>query len=156
VRDGAESERKLGDLLQQLVNRVSHRSGKTLALMNDASVTLQQVLLLSRLAEGDGSTPSDLAAALNMSLPSVSQMIDRLYQLNLLTRAEMSEDRRKKRIALTRAGQTLLARMSEARLSEYEAGLSQLSRQNQADLRQILERALNELTGARKSPTATR
>jgi len=150
VRDGPEPERRLGDLLQDLVNRVSHRGGKTLAMMNDASVTLQQVLLLNRLREQDGSTSSELAETLNMSLPSISQMIDRLHQLKLVTRAEMSEDRRKKRIALTRAGRTLLERLHEARTAEYEAGLAKLLAEPQrAELRLVLDRILQELATPR-------
>jgi DNA-binding MarR family transcriptional regulator len=145
MKDGGEPERQLGDLLQRLVNLVSHRGGRTLAIMSDASVTLQQMLLLGRLAEGNGSTTSELAEALNMSLPSVSQMIDRLYQQKLVTRAEMTEDRRKKRIALTRTGRSLLARLNEARSAEYEAGLANLPRPFRMELRDILERALGEL-----------
>jgi DNA-binding MarR family transcriptional regulator len=118
--------------------------------MSEASVTLQQVLLLRALAEGSGSTPSELAAALNMSLPSVSQMIDRLHQLNLVTRAEMEEDRRKKRIAPTRAGQALLRRLYEARSAEYEAGVAPLSGRVRGELRSVLAQALDELTTVRE------
>ena len=149
MKDGAEPDRQLGDLLQDLVNRVSHRGGRTLAIMNDASVTLHQVLLLSRLSEVDGGTSSELSDALNMSLPSLSQMIDRLHQLKLVTRAEMSEDRRKKRIALTRAGRVLLERLHDARSAEYEVGVARLSPQLRVDLKAILTRALRELAAAR-------
>jgi DNA-binding MarR family transcriptional regulator len=149
VRDEGETGRQLGDLLQDLVNRVSHRGGRTLAIMSDASVTLQQVLLLGRLAEGRGSTPSDLAQALTMSLSSVSQMTDRLHQLGLVTRAEVPEDRRRKQIALTRQGQGLLQRLHAARSAEYEAGLALLSDRVRAELRLVLESALRELTAAK-------
>ena len=149
MKDGAEPDRQLGDLLQDLVNRVSHRGGRTLAIMNDASVTLHQVLLLSRLSEVDGGTSSELSDALNMSLPSLSQMIDRLHQLKLVTRAEMSEDRRKKRIALTRTGRALLERLHGARSAEYEAGIARLSPQLCNDLKAVLTRALRELAARR-------
>jgi len=139
-------ESPLGDLLQALVNRVSHRGGRTLALMNQASVTLQQVLLLSRVAEATGSTASQLAGALNMSLPSISQMIDRLHQLKLVTRVEMEEDRRKKRIALTRAGRAFLERLQAARSAEYQAGLATLPQPLRAELEAILARTLRALT----------
>lgn len=146
MRDRGEPRRRLGDLLQDLVNRISHRSGKTLAIMNEALVTLQQVLLLNRIAERSGnSTSSELAAALHMSLPSVSQMIDRLHQLGLVDRAEMSEDRRKRRIRLTPRGSELLTRIRKARSAEYEAGVVRLSPQLRADLEAVLKRALDEL-----------
>lgn len=137
--------RQLGDLLQDLVNRISHRGGQTLAIMNEASVTLQQVILSSRLLESGMTTSSELAASLGMSLPSVSQMIDRLHQLELVTRAEMSEDRRKKQIALTPKGRALLERLHKARSAEYEAGVALLSPRLREELELVLGRALQEL-----------
>jgi DNA-binding MarR family transcriptional regulator len=146
MRDRGELSQRLGDLLQELVNLISHRSGETLAIMNEASVTLQQVLLLNRIAErGGNSTSSELAAALHMSLPSVSQMIDRLCQLDLVERVEMSEDRRKRRIELTHRGSELLLRIRGARSAEYEAGVIRLSAPLRADLKAVLKRALDEL-----------
>jgi DNA-binding MarR family transcriptional regulator len=140
-----DREPQLGDLLQGLVNLVSHRGGQTLTIMNEASVTLQQVILLSRLAESGMSTASELAATLGMSMSSVSQMIDRLFQLDLVTRAEMLEDRRKKQIALTPKGRALLHRLHEARSAEFEAGVARLPPQLRADLTLVLARALREL-----------
>src|SRR5215469_11711059 len=91
----------LGNLVQEFVNRVSHTQGNTLAVLTRASVTLQQVLLLRRLATNGESTPSDIAEQMHMSLPAVSQMVDRLVQLNLVSRAELADDRRKKQLTVT-------------------------------------------------------
>ena len=146
MMDAAEHGNQLGGLLQDLVNRISHRGGQTLAIMNEASVTLQQVIMLHRLSDPGIKTPSELAAALGMSLPSVSQMIDRLLQLKLVTRIEMTADRRKKQIALTPEGRVLLARLHTARSAEYEAGLAQLSPELRVKLKQVLRCALIELT----------
>lgn len=137
--------RPLGDLLQDFIARIAHRGGQTLTIMNEASVTLQQVILLNRIAEAKDGTPSDLALALGMSLTSVSQMIDRLYRLDLVTRAEIATDRRRKRISLTEAGRILLARLREVRSIEFDIGTGALSSQTHSDLREILSRALLEL-----------
>src|SRR6267142_578090 len=67
VKDGATA----GELLLALVDRVSHRGGDTLALMNEAGTTLPQILFLARLRQAGGGTASDLADTLNMSLPAV-------------------------------------------------------------------------------------
>lgn len=72
MMDAAKHGNQLGDLLQDLVNRIAHRGGHTLAIMNAVPVTLQQVIMLHRLSDPDINTPSELAAALSMSLPSVS------------------------------------------------------------------------------------
>ena len=152
MKNQVRSRQKLGDLLQEVVNRVSHRGGRTLAVMNDASVTLHQVLLLSRLSELGGATSSGLSTALSMSLPSVSQMIDRLYQLDLVDRVEVPEDRRKKQITLTGEGQRLLARLHDARSAEYETGTAQLSSQLRSDLKTVLIRVLLGLETAHRRP----
>lgn len=135
----------MGELLQEFVNRVSHREGHTLAVLTEASVTLQQVLLLRRLQHMGESTLSALAIQMRMSPPAVSQMIDRLFALDLLTRVEANEDRRRKKVSVTKKGTTLLERVQRARAAEYAAGISGLTPQVRADLQAVLRRALQEL-----------
>ena len=136
---------RLGDLLQEFVNRVSHLQGNTRAVLTEESVTLQQVLLLRRLTQLGECSPSELANAMRMSLPAVSQMIDRLFVIGLLTRAEAPDDRRRKRVAVTGKGEALLARIRRARAAEYTAGTSRLSPAVRAELIGVLGKALREL-----------
>lgn len=154
MKGAPEREQELGDLLQDLVNRIAHRGGRTLAIMNEVSVTLQQVVMLHRLRDPVAWTPSELAASLGMSLPSASQMIDRLFQLKLVTRTEIIGDRRKKEVALTPEGRVLLVRLHEARSTEYEAGLARLSPKLRADLKCLLRHALTELQSGEEIPRA--
>ncbi|MGF6935129.1 DNA-binding MarR family transcriptional regulator [Paraburkholderia sp. UCT70] len=135
----------LGNLVQEFVNRVSHTQGKTLAVLTDASVTLQQVLLLRRLASTPDSTPSALAEQMHMSLPAVSQMVERLFQLDLVSRVESPDDRRKKQLAVTSNGSALLKRIAEARSADYAAGIAPLSPRVRAALARVLEDVLKEL-----------
>jgi DNA-binding MarR family transcriptional regulator len=136
----------VGELLLALVDRVSHRGGDTLALMNEAGITLPQVLFLSRLRQAGGSTASDLAERLNMSLPAISQMVDRLFHLGLLTRAEDAEDRRRKRLATTPRAEQLLDRLTRARANEYSKGTARLSPAVRKELAAALAKAVRELT----------
>jgi DNA-binding MarR family transcriptional regulator len=136
---------QLGDLLQEFVNRVSHLQGNTLAVLTEEAVTLQQVLLLRRLKQLGESSPSELAAVMRMSLPAVSQMVDRLFPLGLVTRAEAPDDRRRKRVTITGKGDLLLARIRRARATEYTAGTARLSQQVRAELTKVLGKALREL-----------
>ena len=145
MKEGLAEDEPLGELLQEFVNRVSHLQGHTLAALTEESVTLQQVLLLRRLQQMGESTLSDLAARMRMSPPAVSQMIDRLFALELLTRVEAEEDRRRKKVSVTRKGQALLERVRRARAAEYAAGVSGLSTKVRADLLSVLRRALKEL-----------
>lgn len=141
----AISGQDAGDLLQELVNRISHRQGRTLSLMADNAVTLPQILLMNRVFAAERVTATSLALALDMSLSSISQMVERLHRLGFVRRAEIASDRRKKTIALTRKGKNLLCRIREARSAEYRAGIAQLSAPLRAELGVLLKRALAEL-----------
>lgn len=145
MKKAAADDGELGELLQEFVNRVSHLHGHTLAVLTEASVTLQQVLLLRRLQHMGESTLSDLAARMRMSPPAVSQMIDRLFALELLTRVEADEDRRRKKVSVTKKGAALLDRVRRARAAEYAAGVSGLSAEVRAELLEVMRRALQEL-----------
>jgi DNA-binding MarR family transcriptional regulator len=135
----------VGDLLLALVDRVSHRGGDTLSLMNEAGVTLPQVLFLTRLRQVGGSTASELAERLNMSPPAVSQMVDRLFQIGLLTRVEDPEDRRRKRLATTPRADALMERLRRARGEEYNKGTAKLSPAVRKELASALAKAVREL-----------
>jgi DNA-binding MarR family transcriptional regulator len=152
MKDAAAEDGQLGELLQEFVNRVSHLQGHTLAVLTDESVTLQQVLLLRRLQHMGESTLSDLATRMRMSPPAVSQMIDRLFTLGLLTRVEADEDRRRKKVSVTKKGAALLERVRRARAAEYAAGVSGLSARARSDLLAVLRRALRELPHEADSP----
>jgi DNA-binding MarR family transcriptional regulator len=145
MKDAAADDGQLGELLQEFVNRVSHLQGHTLAVLTEESVTLQQVLLLRRLQHMRESTLSDLATRMRMSPPAVSQMIDRLFTLGLLTRVEADEDRRRKKVSVTKKGAALLERVRRARAAEYAAGVSGLTAKVRSDLQAVLRRALQEL-----------
>jgi DNA-binding MarR family transcriptional regulator len=145
VSSPRSSAEQLGDLLQEFVNRISHLQGNTLAVLTEEAVTLQQVLLLRRLKQLKESSPSELAAVMRMSLPAVSQMIDRLFLLGLVTRAEAPDDRRRKRVTVTAKGDLLLARIRTARATEYAAGTARLSQAIRTELTRVLGKALREL-----------
>jgi DNA-binding MarR family transcriptional regulator len=142
AKDGATA----GELLLALVDRVSHRGGDTLALMNEAGTTLPQILFLARLRQAGGGTATELAGTLNMSLPAVSQMVDRLFRLGLLSRVEDAEDRRRKRLATTGKADTLLDRLTRARSAEYSRGVARLSPAVRKELSTALQKAVNELS----------
>jgi DNA-binding MarR family transcriptional regulator len=140
------SKDEVGALLLALVDRVSHRGGETLSLMSEAGLTLPQVLFLTRLRQAGGSTASELAERLNMSLPATSQMVDRLFKQGLLTRTEDEGDRRRKRLAITSSAERLLDRLTRARAAEYVKGTARLSPALQHELAAVLAKAVRELS----------
>jgi DNA-binding MarR family transcriptional regulator len=139
-----------GLALQRLVDMISHRSGAVLAIMSGASVTLPQVLLLSRVAAIGSTSPSDIALEAQASAPAASQMIERLVRQGLLHRKELPNDRRRKVISPTRRARSLLRRLETARAADYEMGLAPLGSELRNAMALLLQRAVDELAGAQE------
>jgi DNA-binding MarR family transcriptional regulator len=119
---GAPAQRT-GELLRRLVDRISHRSGAALAIMEQAGLTLPQLLLLARVARLGRASLSALAEASGASLPAASQMSERLVRQGLLARADDPADRRRRALAPTRRGREVLARVGAARAADYAVSL---------------------------------
>ncbi len=137
-----------GDALRRLVDLASHSAGLALALMNDASVTLPQVLLMSRVDQFGSASLSDLAEGLSASTAALSQMIERLVRQGLLHRAEDVTDRRRKAIGLTPRARALLRNLEAARSRDYDVGLAVVAHELRAQLATVLEQVVAEIERA--------
>lgn len=135
----------LGRLLEAFVNKISHPRGRALAFMSEASVTVAQVILMNTAMTERDSTPSSLAAAMNLSLSSVSQMIERLVKLGFLQRSEDSEDRRRKTIRAAPKAKGFLDNLKALRAEEFAAGAAVFSRETREILKSAIAQALREL-----------
>jgi DNA-binding MarR family transcriptional regulator len=118
-----------------------------LATMNDAAITLPQVLLLNHVERRGATSPSELAEAMHTSLPAVSQMIDRLVQQGLLDRTDDPVDRRRKSLATTAAARSFLRKLGAARAAEYELGLAPVTPELLTQLATLIERVVDDLQG---------
>jgi len=152
-RDPAHSDpHRAGDALRRLVDLTSHRSGAVLSLMNDAAVTLPQLLLLSRIEQLGSASLAAIADESSASAPALSQMIDRLVRQGWLDRAEDPADRRRKAIRVSPQGRDLLRNVETARSADFALGLSPVSEELRAQLAMVLERAVVEVEAARPRP----
>ncbi len=151
--DAGADVAEVGALLEAFFKRVAHPRGLALEFLNEASLTLPQVILLHRAILEPGSTPSTLAASLKMSLPSVSQMIERLVKLRLARRIENPDDRRQKTVEVTPKARTLLAQLKKVRSAELANGVAHLTPRTQQKLAEALTLALDELDAAAVDPS---
>ena len=117
--------------------------------MNEASVTLHQLLMLNLLAQRGACTLSEVAHELNMSQSASSQMIDRLVQLGLVARGEDPRDRRQKRLEATPEAARLTGSFSGAARRTGSQGVAALSPTLRHELADVLRRAPTELAGER-------
>ena len=145
----APGPRRAGEFLRRLVDLASHRTGMVVALMDEAGVTLPQVLLLSRVEQAGSAPLSDLAANSAASPAALSQMVERLVRQDLLARGEDPIDRRRKSIRITRRARALLRRLEQARSADYERGLRSLDAGLRARLAAALGQAVDNIESAR-------
>lgn len=138
-----------GDALRRLVDLVSHRSGAALAVMSAASITLPQILLLSRVQRLGPASVSGIAEGSMASSPALSQMIERLVQQGLLDRSEDPVDRRRKAVRTTERAHALLRKLEAARSADYEDGLAPLRDDRRRQLAAALEQAVADLENGR-------
>jgi len=71
------------------------------------SVTAQQFKVLVIMAQYGADTPAELCRSLSLDSGSMTRMLDRLEQKNLLARERSDADRRQVRLVLTEAGKAL-------------------------------------------------
>ncbi len=138
----------LGELLESFLNHISHPRGRTLAWLVKNQVTVDQAILLNHVRAAPDAQPSTLAEKMNLSLPSVSQMLERLVKLGFVTRTEHTEDRRRRRVAVTAKARHFLNQFRKVRASEFAVGTERLSARTKHRLTAALNAALRELEGA--------
>ena len=118
--------------------------------MRRLGLHLGQNLVLAVLWERDGSTPGEVATALNVTTPTVVKMATRMGAAGLLTRRRDERDNRLVRLWLTDAGRALKDPIeSERRHLEEQvtAHLSEAEREQLLSALRKVYRAASDLLG---------
>ncbi len=101
-----------------------HRSGRDFKrFMGETGLSFSQIFVLMGLKHGGNSGVSEIGGQLGVTNAAASQAVERLVQLGLIERTEDPEDRRAKRLALTKKGSALIEKGVEAR-SKWIEGLT--------------------------------
>lgn len=150
-----------GGQRRQLIERILDRDRRILELSarveaessNElhADLTMRQLLALYLLSAG-ARRVSDVGAALGISPPSASGLIDRLAAAGLVDRQRVESDRRLVLCELTEAGRSALTEVMRIGRMRLERVLAAL---DVADL-VIVERALDILIGAAQATAEAR
>jgi DNA-binding MarR family transcriptional regulator len=118
------------------------------AAMRRHGLHLGQNHLLAALWERDGSTPGEIAAALNVTTPAVVKMASRMTTAGLLTRRRDDRDNRLVRLWLTDAGHALQEPIeAERRLMEEKvtADLTETERKHLLSALAKIHRSASDL-----------
>ena len=107
-------------------------------------LTMPQLKTLIYVSKNEGATSGQIATNLGVGLSTITGIVDRLAEQNLVTRREDPRDRRITRVLPTPSGAQLVDELIEYRNEVVTAILSQLD----PDQLQIVERAFQYLLEA--------
>jgi DNA-binding MarR family transcriptional regulator len=139
--DPTEDERELLISVAARLNRMS-----TILLSSlEVPLTFRQYRTLTRVV-GGATSPSQLAAIGNLSLPTVSENIDVLVRRGLMRTTQSTADRRAVVLHVTDAGQRAAEAGSKAIGDFAEALLSPLSPESRQELRASLQQVYDSAT----------
>jgi DNA-binding MarR family transcriptional regulator len=105
VMDSDELNKLLLISLRKIIRTVDQHSS---FLVKSYGLTIPQLLILQESLVPEGTTVSKLARAVNLSQPTVTDIVDRLLERGYLKRSPSGQDRRSKILTVTRQGVLLL------------------------------------------------
>ncbi|ABY34397.1 MAG TPA: MarR family transcriptional regulator [Chloroflexus aurantiacus] len=142
-------------VIDDIVRQITWQSQKQLLQTlsrPEIGLTLPQMVTLFAIREAGLCRMSDLADITQQSAGTLTGIVDRLIEENLVGRVRDAEDRRVVQVMLTRQGEQRLALVEEARRADMDRILSRFSLEQLQDLAQLLQLLLdgiNELIGCR-------
>jgi DNA-binding MarR family transcriptional regulator len=141
----AEQAARLEEMMPNILRRL-FSIGEAGAL---ADMPLAQLRICSFLMNG-GRTMSAIAEELGISTSAVTQIADRMERAKLVERVTVPDDRRQKRLHLTRRARGLMEARRESRTRRAAEALARLPHDRRAALVQCMEQLLH----AASKPTA--
>lgn len=142
-------------VIDDIVRQITWQSQKQLLQTlsrPEIGLTLPQMVTLFAIREAGLCRMSDLADITQQSAGTLTGIVDRLIEENLVGRVRDAEDRRVVQVMLTRQGEQRLALVEEARRADMDRILSRFSLEQLQDLAHLLQLLLdgiNELIGCR-------
>ena len=121
------------------------RNMEGLKLLSDLGMTVPQSVTLHMCAFENDVTMTTLVERLGLSASAVSSMVQRMVELDLVTRSEDERDRRQKVVRVTETGRVFIERLLMARYEDMRASLEPISVGARAELARALARMLDEI-----------
>lgn len=116
-------------LMEQFFALHQHIGSESPWLTNTLTMQQFKTMILVTRSQSTGTTVSTLAKLLNVSFPTMSGILERLYEHHLITRREDTTDRRITRITATEQGRLLMEALHRENAAPWLALLEQLNEQ---------------------------
>jgi DNA-binding MarR family transcriptional regulator len=111
-----EDRREVRKSIESLSVAISARSiPQIIGPLLETQLTIQQLKVLSSIVVNERSTTSGLAEDFDVSLPTMSRLVDRLAKQDLIERAPDDGDQRVRRLLPTGLGRAVVAEILGAR-----------------------------------------
>lgn len=136
----ATNQRAIAEVMDGIRAVVRALRLNTRAIEKQLGISLAQLWVLQILAERPADSLNELAIATATHQSSVSVVVRRLVERELVTRTTANEDKRRARIELTEAGRVLLGKAPPTVQVSLVAGLRRLP----AERRDLLAAAMRE------------
>ena len=147
TREHTTGERGPVDEIERAIMQISWLAQRQLMQLLDDDrfrLTPPQFYTLLHLAQsGDESKMSDLADATQQSAASLTGVVDRLAEKQLVERKRHETDRRQVLVAVTARGRELIAEIKQARRDQMQAALGHLGDGETEALILLLDRVLS-------------
>jgi DNA-binding MarR family transcriptional regulator len=131
-------QRAIADIMNAIRAIVRALRLNTRAIERQLGISLAQLWVLQILRDRPAESLNELAAATATHQSSVSVVVRRLVDANLVTRATASDDKRRVRIELTAAGRDILARAPVTVQAELMAALMRMSPTGRVQLAELM------------------
>jgi DNA-binding MarR family transcriptional regulator len=117
-----------------------HRSMRGfLHYARERGLSMSQIATLFQLSHRGSLAVSDIGESLGVSNAAASQLLDRLVQQELITRAENPQDRREKQLILTEKGHNILLESTRTRQAWLECLVNTLTPEEQVKVTEVME-----------------
>jgi MarR family transcriptional regulator, organic hydroperoxide resistance regulator len=137
--------RHLLDLLTALLSSTFRQILWKRALELD--LTYAQAQVLFQVARNPNTLMTDVARTFGITLPAVTQVVDRLVTKKFLERRENPRDRRQVLLAVTGMGQALVQELEQAQLEALDSVLDRLQNGERKEAIRALERLVSAARG---------
>ena len=114
------------------------------------NLTSAQIKLLTCFSDKNEFTMTELSRSLNVSMPTMTAMVDRLFKSKMVERERDDVDRRVVKVQLTDAGKKILKKLISIRREEMEKILMNLNEEEMKNYLTSIEMVARLLVKARQ------
>jgi DNA-binding MarR family transcriptional regulator len=135
-------------LIHEFVVRIgSAGENKALAMIQDAGLTLPQMIGLGMLRQAGQLPITALSTRLGLSMSATSALVQRLVEQDLVARTEDPSDRRQKQVTLTPKGAEFMDKAMAERTAAITRSIAGLPEELRKEFFEVLGRVVAHLRG---------